>query len=297
MKKLICIVGPTASGKTKVAIDIANHYNTCIINFDSRQFYQETSIGTAKPTPEELAAAPHHFVDCRSISADYNAGQFEREAIALLQEQYKTNDVVVCVGGSGFYLSTLLYGLNEMPSIDLKVRTELNELFKKEGLSAIQALLKEKDPVHYEVVDHHNHTRMIRALEVCISAGKPYTTFKVKKTAKRVFDPIIIGMDWEREKLYERINSRVDLMMDLGLLDEVKSLYQQKHLNALHTVGYTELFQHLDQETTLEEAVELIKRNTRRYAKKQVTWFNNQIKTNWISPNALDKMIDLIENN
>ncbi len=297
MKKLICIVGPTASGKTKVAIDIANHYNTCIINFDSRQFYQETSIGTAKPTPEELAAAPHHFVDCRSISADYNAGQFERDAIALLQEQYKTNDIVVCVGGSGFYLSTLLYGLNEMPSIDLKVRTELNELFKKEGLAAIQALLKEKDPAHYEVVDHHNHTRMIRALEVCISAGKPYTSFKVKKTAKRVFEPIIIGMDWEREKLYERINSRVDLMMDLGLLDEVKSLYQQKHLNALHTVGYTELFQHLDQETTLEEAVELIKRNTRRYAKKQVTWFNNQIKTNWISPNALDKMIDLIENN
>jgi len=296
MKKLICIVGPTASGKTKVAIELAKHYNTEIVNFDSRQFYKEMHIGTAKPSDHERAQAIHHFIDCRSIHQDYNAGEYERDASKFIMEAFKTKDHIICVGGSGFYLNALLFGFDEMPAIDPTIREKLNLQFKSEGIEPLQKMLKEKDPEHYAKMDIQNHARLIRALEICLSTQKTYSSFKTKsKNIERDWKAIIIGMDWNRDSLYKRIEQRVDQMMEDGLLNEVQNLYPKKDLNALKTVGYTEIFNHLNGSYDLPRAIELIKRNTRRYAKKQMTWFKNQIDTTWFAPEDIHSMMEFID--
>lgn len=292
---LICIVGPTASGKTKTAIDLANHFNTEILNFDSRQFYKELNIGTAKPDEKELSAAKHHFINNLSITENYNSGTFEREAIRFLESFYESNNIMVCVGGSGLYLKALLEGFNEFPKVPGEVRNDLRNKFIVNGLEYIQNELKKIDPECWKNIDKMNHSRILRALEINMISEIPYSELlKKQKKAKRIFTPIIIGLGWDRETLYDRINYRVDRMIEQGLISEVKSLIKFQELNSLQTVGYSELFDFFKERHDLETAIDLIKRNSRRYAKRQITWFNNQLKTNWFKYNELIEMIDFI---
>lgn len=292
---LICIVGPTASGKTKTAIDLANHFNTEILNFDSRQFYKELNIGTAKPNEKELSAAKHHFINNLSITENYNSGTFEREAIRFLESYYESNNIMVCVGGSGLYLKALLEGFNEFPKVPDEVRNDLRNKFIVNGIEYIQNELKKIDPECWKNIDKMNHSRILRALEINMISEIPYSELlKKQKKAKRIFTPIIIGLGWDRETLYDRINYRVDRMIEQGLISEVKSLIKFQELNSLQTVGYSELFDFFKERHDLETAIDLIKRNSRRYAKRQITWFNNQLKTNWFKYNELIEMIDFI---
>jgi len=287
------VVGPTAVGKTKVALELAKHFNTEILSSDSRQIFQEISIGTAKPTAEELSIATHHFVDFLSINDNYNAGQFEKEAISFLDNFFKTKDICVCAGGSGLYMNALLYGLDDLPT-DKNVRDKWNSALKAKGLEFLQSELKKVDPIHYASMDIHNPQRLIRALEVCEISGKKYSELRQNTQKKRDFMPILIGLNREREELYSRINLRVDLMMKAGLLDEVKSVYELKHLNSLNTVGYKEIFSFLDGDLKLEEAIELLKRNTRRFAKRQLTWFKKYEGLTWFHPDQLEEIIERI---
>ena len=272
-KTLISIVCPTAIGKTAFSIEIAQHFQAPILSCDSRQFYKEIAIGTAVPSEEELGQAPHYFVQNRSIFENYNVGQFERDALEQLEQLFLKKEVVVLVGGSGLYVDALLKGLDHFPEIDPKIRQQLNQELADKGLSVLQNRLKVLDTETYEKTTLDNPHRVIRALEVCIGSGKPYSSFIGKRKAPDFFEAQTVVIDWEREELYERINTRVDLMMDEGLLEEARSLHPQKELNALQTVGYRELFAHFDGEYDLETAVSEIKKNTRRYAKRQVTWF------------------------
>lgn len=284
-KTLIVIAGPTAIGKTALAIKIAQFYQTEIISADSRQFFREMSIGTAKPNPIELAAAKHHFINSHSINEEVNVGSFEKEALEKINELFKTHDVLVMVGGSGLYINAVLYGFDELPKADEKLREELNRRLEVEGIIALQNQLKILDPAYYQEVDIQNPQRVIRALEVCISSGKPFSSFRKTTIKNRPFQSVLIGLDMEREKLYQRINQRVDLMMQEGLLDEVKSLIEYQHLNALKTVGYSEIFNYLNGEWTLEQAVDKIKQNTRNFAKRQLTWFRKNKEILWFNPN------------
>lgn len=283
---LIVVVGPTAIGKTALAIEIAKHYQTEIISCDSRQFFKEMTIGTAVPNAEELATVPHHFIQNKSIFENYSVGDFEREGIVLLDELFKKNPIQVMVGGSGLYVNAILNGLDDFPEIDPSIRTRLNAQLEEEGLEYLQNLLKELDPEHYERVAIKNPQRVIRALEICLGTGKTYSSFLNLKKNIRNFTPIIIGIEAEREKMYERINNRVAIMVENGLIEEVKSLFPHKELNALQTVGYRELFRYLDQEITLDFALEEIKKNTRRFAKRQLTWFKKDPNTHWINYNT-----------
>lgn len=271
-KYLIIIGGPTASGKTSLAIELAQSYQTAIISCDSRQFFREMSIGTAKPIPEELKQAPHHFVGHLSINDNYTVGDFERDALLLLDELYQEKDIVVLVGGSGLYIKALCEGLDNFPEVDESTRNAIEKMYQEQGISALQKELNTVDPIYYEEVDLNNPHRLIRALSVYRSSGKAFSEFRSKRKQQRPFHPIYLQIHWDREQLYQRINKRVDLMLTEGLLDEARKLYPFKQLNALQTVGYQELFQHFDGELTLEEALELIKRNSRRYAKRQLTW-------------------------
>lgn len=280
-KKLISIVGPTGIGKTAMAIKIAKHYNTEIISADSRQFYKEMQIGTAVPTLEELQAVPHHFIQHKSIFQNYSVGDFERDAIALLQELFKKNDVVVMVGGSGLYIDAVIKGLDEFPAVPSEIREKLNDVFQDYGVEALQNQLERLDPVYYEQVDKDNPHRLIRALEICISTGKPYSSFLNQKSEVRFFKSCIIGLEAERKIIYDRINKRVDRMMEQGLLKEAKALLENRDLNALQTVGYKELFQYLDGQWSLDFAVSEIKKNTRRFAKRQLTWFKKREEVLW----------------
>ena len=289
---LIVIAGPTASGKTALSIDLAQHFDAEILSCDSRQFYKEMNIGTAKPDAEELAAATHHFVDCMSIERDYSIGDFEREAIAFLEDYYKQKSVAIMVGGSGLYIRAICDGVDEYPEVDKNIRTALMQELEEKGIEALQAELKELDEVYYNKVDLANPHRVVRALEICRGTGQPFSSFQGKNRVKRPFEVIKVGIDWDRALLYDRINRRVDLMMEAGLLEEAKSLYPKKHLNALQTVGYREFFDHFDGLTTLDEAVALVKRNTRRYAKRQMTWFRKE-NMHWVKPNSPAE--DLIE--
>ena len=275
-KYLIVIAGPTASGKTALAIELAKKYNTEIISFDSRQFYREMNIGTAKPTPSELNLATHHFIDNLSIHQNYSIGDFEKEAMACLDDLFSKHDVVIAVGGSGLYINALLYGVDEFIEIDNKVRENLKNEYEEKGLEFLQKELAASDPDYFEEADIHNPQRLLRALEVCRQSGKPYSSFLGKNKTERNFEAIKIMLNMPREVLYERINLRVNNMMKEGLLEEAKKLYPHKELNALNTVGYKELFAHFDRELTLDEAVSLIKQKTRNYAKRQITWFKNQ---------------------
>ena len=280
---LITVIGPTAIGKTAMAIEIAKHFNCPIISADSRQFFKEMSIGTAVPSKEELEAAKHYFIQNISIFDDYTVGDFERDAIALLDELFKENNVVVMIGGSGLYIDAVLKGFDDFPDIDNSVREQLKEKYEAEGITYLQQELERLDPEHYNNVAKENPQRLMRALEVCIGSGKPYSSFLNIKKNSRNFTPVIIGLEAERETMYNRINHRVDLMVQAGLVEEAKALYPHKNLNALQTVGYRELFSYFDDEYSLDFAIEEIKKNTRRFAKRQMTWFKRNETTKWFN--------------
>ena len=278
-KTLITIVGPTAIGKTSLSILIASYFNTEIISCDSRQFYKEMTIGTAVPEKEELAVVPHHFIQNRSIFEDYNVGAFERDALNVLDTLFKKHNTVVMVGGSGLYVKAVLEGLDDFPKIDPSIRLELKHVLETKGIIPLQDQLKKLDVTTYNTIDIENPQRVIRALEICIGTNLPYSSYTGKLKKKRKFNSIVIGLNGEREKIYERINQRVDLMVEKGLLDEAQKLYPNKELNALQTVGYKELFSFFEEQITKDEAIQEIKKNTRRFAKRQLTWFKKDPNT------------------
>lgn len=295
-KFLISIVGSTAIGKTSLSIKLAQHFNTEIISSDSRQFYKEMRIGTAVPTQKELNDVPHHFIQNISIHTDYNVGQFEKDVLNKLNELYENQDVIVMVGGSGLYLDAVLKGLDYFPSVNPEIRVKLNQQLKKYGLSSLQEQLKELDMESFNSIEIENPHRIIRALEICIGTGKPYSFYKNKPKIKRNFTAIKIGLDAPREIIYDRINQRVDIMIDEGLLDEAKNLYQYRNLNALQTVGYKELFNYFDGDISLNAAIEEIKKNTRRYAKRQNTWFKKDKEIQWFGyKDSINQVLKYIE--
>ena len=296
-KYLISIVGPTAIGKTALSIKLANYFKTEIISADSRQFFKDMSIGTAAPTEEELAAAPHHFIHHKSITEDYNVGAFEKEALKKIEELHQKHDIVIMVGGSGLYVDAVTKGLDYFPDVDPKVREQLNYTLENEGLETLQLQLKNLDIVAYNTIAIDNPHRVIRALEICIGTNKPYSSFLNKEKNKRPFKTITIGLTADREIIYNRINKRVDIMVENGLIDEVKSLIEYKHLNALNTVGYKEIFNALDNTWSLDFAITEIKKNSRRFAKRQLTWFKRNNDTLWFDYLApLEKIITSIKN-
>jgi tRNA dimethylallyltransferase len=296
-KYLITVIGPTAIGKTALAIEIARHFKCDIISADSRQFFKEMTVGTAVPSKDELEAAKHHFIQNISIFDEYTVGDFERDAIAKLDELFTTNTFAVMVGGSGLYIDAVLKGFDDFPDVDPSVRETLIAEYEKQGIEYLQSELQHLDPVHYENVAKENPQRLMRALEVCIASGKPYSSFLNIKKNSRTFTPVVIGLEAERETMYSRINQRVDIMVQQGLLEEAKGLYPHKKLNALQTVGYRELFSYFDSEFTLDFALEEIKKNTRRFAKRQMTWFKRTEGAKWFdftTPPA--EIINYIEN-
>lgn len=296
-KYLICVVGPTAIGKTALSIKLAKYFDTEIISADSRQFYKEMNIGTAVPTKEELKQAKHHFIQHISIEESYSVGDFEREAIIKLGELFKKKGVVIMVGGSGLYVDAVTKGLDDFPEIDESIRIKLNQELETKGLDYLQDKLKKLDIDAYNKIALDNPRRVIRALEVCIQTGKPYSSFLQKKENKRSFDAIYIGLTAERKIIYDRINQRVDIMIKEGLVEEANNLIPKKHLNALETVGYKELFNYFDKEWTLDFAISEIKKNTRRFAKRQLTWYRKNEDVAWFDyQNPLEKIVNYLEN-
>lgn len=287
MKNLITIIGPTAIGKTALSIKLANHFNCEIISCDSRQFFKEMKIGTAVPSDEELVAATHHFIQNKSIFENYTVGDFEREAISKLEELFKTNDYAILVGGSGLYVDAILKGFDTFPEIEASIRAGIISNYEQLGIEYLQNKLQELDKNYFDIIlkenaqTLQNPQRLMRFVEVCIGSGKPYSSFLNQKKNIRNFTPIIIGLEAERQEMYDRINFRVDLMLQNGLLEEAKNLYPNKNLNALQTVGYRELFSYFNGEFTLEFAIEEIKKNTRRFAKRQLTWFKRTENAKW----------------
>jgi len=296
-KYLISVVGPTAIGKTALSIKLAQHFNTEILSADSRQFYREMSIGTAVPSKKELSIVKHHFIHHKSIEEDYNVGAFERDAISKLDELFNAYDVVVMVGGSGLYVDAVTKGLDDFPDIDSNIRKKLNKKLKIEGLESLQDQLKDLDIDSYNSITIDNPHRVIRAIEVSIGTGKPYSSFLSKSRTKRNFKTISIGLTGERSEIYERINKRVDNMLEEGLIDEAKALLPKEHLNALNTVGYKELFNSFNGEWPLEFAISEIKKNSRRFAKRQMTWFKKDESIMWFDHRTKPfSIINSIEN-
>lgn len=284
LKTLISIIGPTGIGKTTTAIELARMLETEIISADSRQFYKEMSIGTAKPNADELASAPHHFINSHSIQDVVSAGDFEKEGIEKINLLFEQHDTLVMAGGSGLFVNAILEGLDDLPKAKEGVREALNQAYLEKGLSYLQAQLKDLDPHYYHEVDTSNPQRIIRALEVVKSTGIPFSSWRKNKKNARDFNVISIGLEVERAVLYDRINQRVDNMMIDGLLEEAERLYPFKHLPALQTVGYTELFDYFDNKHSLEDAIAKIKQNSRKYAKRQITWFKRNPNTIWFNP-------------
>ncbi len=280
---LICVVGATAIGKTSLAIKLAQAFSTEIISADSRQFFREMSIGTAVPSKEELNVATHHFIQNKSIFEDYSVGDFERDAIALLNILFKKNKVIIMVGGSGLYVDAVVNGLDNFPEVAPEIREQLNFELKEMGLEPLQNELKKVDPTYYEKVDIQNPHRVIRALEIYRATGKPYSLFLKKETINRDFDSLFIGLTADREQIYKRINFRVDQMIEAGLIEEAKSLHSHKERNALQTVGYRELFEYFEGKISKEDAILEIKKNTRRFAKRQETWFKKNENIHWFN--------------
>jgi len=294
-KTLVVLAGPTAVGKTACGIELAGHYNTEIISADSRQIYLETNIGTAVPSPAELRKVKHHFIHAVSLRDPYDASRYEQEVLERLKVLFKSHDMVLMVGGSGLYIDAVCYGIDDLPAVDQELRTSLQEQFEKEGLEPLAARLKELDPVSHDRVDLKNHMRVLKALEVSIQTGRPYSSFLSATRKERPFRILRVALDMERAELYRRINQRVDKMMEAGLLDEVKGLVPFRELTAMKTVGYRELFNFLDGEITLEEAVDLIKRKTRKFARKQITWFRKENRYQWFNPGQTGEIIAWIE--
>lgn len=291
---LIIIAGPTAVGKTALSIQLAKHYKCPVISADSRQFYKEMTIGTAKPSREEMDGIVHYFIDNKSIDDVYNIGEYEKEAITLIEKLFSEHDTLILVGGSGLYINAILNGLDEFEEIPTDIRENLIKQYSEKGISFLQEELKQRDFKYYEEVDTNNPQRMMRALEVCIFKGKPFSEYRTKVKKTRNFNSIPILINTSRAILYDRINKRVDEMISAGLVDEVKSLQHKNQLNALNTVGYKELFSYLENKITLQEAIDLIKQNSRRYAKRQLTWFNHQGDFETFEPNEIEKIKSFI---
>lgn len=294
MKTLIVIVGPTAVGKTSTAIEVAKYFRTEIVSADSRQLFKEMRIGTAVPESEELAAVPHHFIQTLSIKDYYSSYEYEQDVLSLLEQLFFKHDVVVLTGGSMLYIDAVCKGIDDIPTISESVREQVEEDYKNKGLEYLQQKLKELDPVFYEQVDLQNPKRLLHAVEVCVESGKTYSSLRRNKPKKRFFDIVKIGLDRDRENLYNRINKRVDLMLSEGLEDEVLELYLFKGLNALKTVGYKELFGYFDKDYDKKEAIRLLKRNSRHYAKRQLSWFRRDEDIKWFHPQEISDIIAYI---
>lgn len=294
-KTLIIVSGPTAVGKTKFAIELAKYFSTEIISCDSRQFYKELNIGVARPSIEELQEAKHHLIGHISVQDEYNVSKFEKEALEVVEQIFKKSDYAVMVGGSGMYIDVICNGIADLPDPEPALREELKEKFEKEGLEGIRSMLKMLDPDYYEQVDLANPVRIIRALEVTLTTGKPYSSQRVHQKKERPFEIIKIGLSMDRELLYRRIDERVDIMIADGLLKEAESVFPYRENTALKTVGYTELFKYFDGEWDLNLAVEKIKTNTRRYAKRQMTWFNRSGDIQWFANSQLTDAINYIK--
>ena len=296
-KHLITIIGPTGIGKTNLAIKIANYFKTEIVSADSRQFYKEMNIGTAKPSNSELNSIKHHLINNKSINDDYNISDYEKDALNSINSIFNKNDIAILVGGSGLYINTILYGLDEMPEISNDTRNSLYLDLELKGIKKLQDQLKLLDPVSHDAIDINNPRRLIRALEVSISTGKSYSSFLKKKKKKRDFNIIVLGINQDRSELYNKINTRVDNMVESGLIKEAKELYSLKSLKALNTIGYSEVFNYIENKYSLEECISEIKKNTRRYAKRQLTWFKSIDKVEWITPEYdFEKIIAHINN-
>lgn len=294
-KYLVVIVGPTAVGKTELCIKLAKQLGTEIISADARQFFRELNIGTAKPGLEERGGVIHHLIDSHSILEGYNAGEFEQDALLILEQIYTHKNVAILTGGSGLYIKALCEGMDEMPQTNENIRKHLNDLHKNEGLPVLLARLDQLDPQYAGLVDRSNPQRIIRALEVCLSSGKPYSSFRKKSKAVRPFHIIKIGLQRNREELYSRIDARMDAMLATGLVDEARSLQIYRHHNALQTVGYTEVFGFLDGQYNEAEMVRLLKRNSRHYAKRQITWFARDADICWFHPDDYNQIIAYIQ--
>ncbi len=294
-KQLIVIVGATGSGKTDLSIAVAEHFAAPIISTDSRQFYRGMAIGTAQPSREQMARVEHHLVDCLDVSEEFNCGAYERVALERLAELFKEHDTVVAVGGSGLYIKALCEGMDDLPDAEPTLREELLKRLENDGLESLVEQLRELDEVYYNEVDRCNPQRVLRAVEVCLTTGKPYSSLRKGGAKKRDFEIVKVGIDYPREELYERINRRVDMMMNDGLEAEARAMLPHRHLNALQTVGFSELFDYFDGTISKEEAVELIKRNSRRYAKRQMTWFRRDKAIQWFTKPTSAEVIAYLE--
>ena len=293
-KTLIVITGPTAVGKTALCLDIAQHFGIPIINADSRQIYKELKIGTASPTSEQLQLVPHYFVGSLSLTDYYSASLFEQQVLEILSRQFRSHDFALMAGGSMMYIDAVCDGIDDIPTVDDVTRETLKRRLAQEGLEALVEQLKELDPEYCEIVDRQNPRRVVHGLEICLMTGKTYTSFRKREKKERPFRIVKIGLNRPREELYDRINQRVDQMMQQGLLEEAKALYPMRQMNALNTVGYKELFDYLDGRWPLEEAVERIKGNTRRYARKQLTWYKKDPQIRWFHPDEKEQIISYI---
>lgn len=294
---LVIILGPTAVGKTSVAISLAEKFQTCVVSADSRQFYKEIPIGTAMPSEEELKAVQHFFIASHFIIDSIDAGRYGREARKLLEKEFRKNKIIIMAGGSGLYIDAVVNGFDELPDAAISLRNELQNEFEKNGIAVLQNELQQLDPEYFEVIDKNNPSRLIRAIEVCRLTGKKYSELRMGKMENLPFDVLKIGLNLPREKLYERINLRVNEMMKNGLEEEARSVFGHRKLNALQTVGYKELFDYFDGTITKEKAVELIKQHSRNYAKRQLTWWRRDESIKWFAPEEISTMEELIMNN
>lgn len=291
---LIVVLGPTGVGKTNISLSLAEHFGCPIISSDSRQFYRELKIGTAAPTEDQLKRVSHYFIGSHSIFDEYNAGQYEQDAIKLLDELFQKHEVLMLVGGSMMYIDAVCNGMDDIPTVDIETRTFWQNEFAEKGLEYIQKVLKRLDPVHYEQVDLQNPKRIIHALEICSLTGKPYSDLRTGQRKQRSFNILKIGLNRPRPELYDRINLRVDEMMHAGLLQEAEQFYPYKHLNTLNTVGYKELYEFMDGNWTLDFAVNMIKQDSRRYAKRQLTWFNRDKEIHWFQPEEEERILEFV---
>lgn len=289
------LIGPTGVGKTSASLAISKHFDAPIVSCDSRQFFREMRIGTAAPTLEQLATAPHHLVGHKSIVERYSCGMFEMEAIEVLENLYQSHSTAMLVGGSMLYIDAVCNGIDDFPTPDPELRKTLEKQLKDEGIESLRAQLKLLDPEHYDKVDLKNSQRVLKALEVCLQTGMPYSSLRTNPQKQRPFKIVKVGLNLPREELYTRINLRVDQMIAEGLIDEAKSLYPHRHHNALKTVGYREIFDYIDGKISLEKAIELIKRNSRHYAKRQLTWWTRDKEIEWFSPDEVGKTLEYIE--